>query len=415
MQKRTLILCTVGTRGDFRPFEAIARDLVAHGHRVVLLSNENWRAAGLATGAEFIAIADEDPPQSDRDDRQFFIRNIMPSFRRSYDVVEAELKRGTNPLLVSRSNMLGMDCAAEKYGLEMIRLCLQPCAIKSFDRPPWPWSDLASGRLRWLYRLAIRPAVHLMETVGRYRKLTNGFRRSVGLQPRYSDAWHDSRDLNIVLCPGWFSMPGADWPTRYVCVGFPDLPAGDVDPEMTAFVDRYRPAIFTPGTGVTDVMAFFDKAAEACRQLALPAVFLSPFLKPLPDRPDILVRDFVDLGAILPRARMLIHHGGIGTTGQALRAGIPQVIVPDRFDQPDNAMRVVQLGLGGAIMDRRAGASSWAGLMGEVLASKPIHARLAQAANAMRREDAIQSVVQLIEDQILPIPNQTAASHELYQ
>jgi UDP:flavonoid glycosyltransferase YjiC (YdhE family) len=49
---------------------------------------------------------------------------------------------------------------------------------------------------------------------------------------------------------------------------------------------------------------------------------------------------------LFPRALCVVHHGGIGTTGEALRAGRPQVVVPFFGDQPDHAARVARLGAG---------------------------------------------------------------------
>ena len=50
--------------------------------------------------------------------------------------------------------------------------------------------------------------------------------------------------------------------------------------------------------------------------------------------------------ALFPRAALVVHHGGIGTLGQALRAGRPMLVVPWSHDQPDNASRVARLGVG---------------------------------------------------------------------
>jgi rhamnosyltransferase subunit B len=55
--------------------------------------------------------------------------------------------------------------------------------------------------------------------------------------------------------------------------------------------------------------------------------------------------DYVPFSQVLPRCRALIHHGGIGTTAQALTAGLPQFIMPMAFDQPDNADRLEKLGV----------------------------------------------------------------------
>jgi UDP:flavonoid glycosyltransferase YjiC (YdhE family) len=46
----------------------------------------------------------------------------------------------------------------------------------------------------------------------------------------------------------------------------------------------------------------------------------------------------------------LVHHGGIGTTAQAIAAGVPQLVVPSAHDQPDNAVRIRRLGIGGFLL-----------------------------------------------------------------
>jgi len=48
-----------------------------------------------------------------------------------------------------------------------------------------------------------------------------------------------------------------------------------------------------------------------------------------------------------------VHHGGIGTTGQALRAGKPMLVVPHAHDQPDNGFRVSRLGVARVLDARR--------------------------------------------------------------
>jgi rhamnosyltransferase subunit B len=55
---------------------------------------------------------------------------------------------------------------------------------------------------------------------------------------------------------------------------------------------------------------------------------------------------------VLPRAAVLVHHGGIGTAAQALAAGIPQLVVPSAHDQPDNAVRIRRLGVGDFLLPR---------------------------------------------------------------
>lgn len=56
--------------------------------------------------------------------------------------------------------------------------------------------------------------------------------------------------------------------------------------------------------------------------------------------------------SLFRRVQVAVHHGGAGTTLEAARAGVPQVIVPHLFDQPFWGARVAALGLGPAPIPR---------------------------------------------------------------
>jgi UDP:flavonoid glycosyltransferase YjiC (YdhE family) len=86
-------------------------------------------------------------------------------------------------------------------------------------------------------------------------------------------------------------------------------------------------------------------------------VLLTPHREQVPQRlpPGMLWLPYVPLRALLPRAAALVHHGGIGTTAEALRAGVPQAIVPLAYDQFDNAARVEALGAGLRVAGGAAG------------------------------------------------------------
>jgi UDP:flavonoid glycosyltransferase YjiC (YdhE family) len=77
-------------------------------------------------------------------------------------------------------------------------------------------------------------------------------------------------------------------------------------------------------------------------------ILLTQFAEQVPPSLPAGVRHFayVPFSRLLPRAAALIHHGGIGTTAQGLRAGIPHLVMPMAHDQPDNAARLKRLGVG---------------------------------------------------------------------
>lgn len=396
MTSTRIVLCTMGTRGDIAPFIALAAELAARGSRVTILSNENWRDLALASGARFVAIAPPDPTQSGRDDFAFFLDNVLPSFRRSFAEIEALRSTEDGIVVVHKMGMLGAQCAAERFGLPSIKVALQPSAIRSARRPAWPLTSLARGRWRAVTRPLIPAFYWLRELSGRYRPHTNAFRRAVGLRPVPLGAINRTEDMTLVMCPPWFAMPQTDWPRDTHCVGFPFTTPGALDSQALDFIDRAgAPLVFTPGTGITDSSGFFDTAHRVCESLRLPAVFLSPRA---PERPDarVLCRSFVELGALLPRSRLLFHHGGIGTTAQALRAGIPQVILPNRFDQPDNAMRIASLRLGAVALAARPSSADWERLITLALEDRILRARVAIASQDVRTTNAATRAASLI-------------------
>jgi len=61
---------------------------------------------------------------------------------------------------------------------------------------------------------------------------------------------------------------------------------------------------------------------------------------------DLLYLESAPHDWLLPRCKMLIHHGGAGTTAAGLRAGIPNIIVPFMADQPFWGRRVHAVGAG---------------------------------------------------------------------
>lgn len=108
------------------------------------------------------------------------------------------------------------------------------------------------------------------------------------------------------------------------------------------------PLVFTLGSlAVQFPGGFFRVSRDVARQLRKRAVLLvgAHATDPYPDErsADVFVRDYAPFSELFPHAQAIIHHGGIGTGGRALRAGKPQLVVPFHSDQFDNAARVVRL------------------------------------------------------------------------
>ncbi len=113
--------------------------------------------------------------------------------------------------------------------------------------------------------------------------------------------------------------------------------------------------VFAPGTANRQAARFFRAGADACRRLGRRGLLLTRFAEQIPDPLPFGVRhaEYAPFGSLLPRAAALVHHGGIGTAAQALRAGCPQLVMPMAFDQPDNAVRLQRLGVGSYLRPSR--------------------------------------------------------------
>jgi vancomycin aglycone glucosyltransferase len=96
----------------------------------------------------------------------------------------------------------------------------------------------------------------------------------------------------------------------------------------------------------------------------------------------------VNQQALFPRVAAVVHHGGAGTTTAAARAGAPQVVVPQMYDQHYYAARVNELGIGSAHSpDAPTAASLTSGL--ERTLEADVAARARSLASAMRGDGAI--------------------------
>lgn len=90
---------------------------------------------------------------------------------------------------------------------------------------------------------------------------------------------------------------------------------------------------------------------------------------------DVLAVGEVNQRALFPRAAAVVHHGGAGTTTAAALAGVPQVVVPQRFDQFYWAARVERLGIGVAHPPQAPDAGSLAGALARITGATGARAR----------------------------------------
>lgn len=115
---------------------------------------------------------------------------------------------------------------------------------------------------------------------------------------------------------------------------------------------------------------------------------------------SVFCLDSVPHSWLFPRCKVVIHHGGAGTTAAALRAGVPAIIIPHTADQPFWARRVRELGAGALPMPIQ-GLSTPRMLAALDEVSRPeIIAGARRLANELASEDGVGMAVRLIERQM---------------
>jgi MGT family glycosyltransferase len=65
-----------------------------------------------------------------------------------------------------------------------------------------------------------------------------------------------------------------------------------------------------------------------------------------PSAPNVRVERYVPHSDLLPKTAVVVTSGGAGTLMKCLKSGVPMVVVPDGWDQLEQAQRVVEAGAG---------------------------------------------------------------------
>src|SRR5262249_36382125 len=160
-------------------------------------------------------------------------------------------------------------------------------------------------------------------------------------------------------------------------------PPGEVPHEpLAGFLDSGSPPItFTLGsTAVMNAGGFFQESRAAARSVGRRALLLmGKNALPATAPRELLALEYAPHSGVFARSACVVHHGGVGTTAQALRAGVPQLVMPYAFAQPDNAARVPRLGVA-VSMNRRHYKAATAARDLDRLLSTPVYAERAREA-----------------------------------
>lgn len=411
-----VVLTTFGSLGDLHPYIAIALELKCRGHEAIIATGECYREYIESRGLGFHPIRPDcgwlNEPEMAR--RYMHLRFglirlvhevVFPLLREAYDDLLMAVDGAD--LLVSQAP-LAARLVADKTGMAWASTIHIPLFMFSArDQPLLPLAPTILKGLRILGPWFWRPAFHLSKRATRFiGKPWYDLRRELGL-PRATgiNALGDSHSPLLVL--GLFSKLLAekqlDWPPQTVITGFPFYDGGQtgMPTELCEFLDGGPPPIlFTLGTAVSsDAGKFFEHSSAAAERLGRRALLVvkEPRNRPV-DLPDgVMAIDYAPFTQLFPRVAAIVHHGGIGTTGLAMRAGRPTLVVPRAWDQPDNADRVVRLGIARTLWPRQYTPHRAARELRRLLDNASYAQRAVRIADAMREEQGTTTACDALE------------------
>jgi UDP:flavonoid glycosyltransferase YjiC (YdhE family) len=411
-----IILATMGSLGDMHPKIALALGLKDREHDVTIAAMEYYRERIEPLGLGFAPMA----PHLDPDDHELG-RQLMDSRKGSEKIIREVIMPNLRPMfddlmhavdaadmLVSGEITYAVKSVVEMTGIRWVSTSLQPGTFFSAYDPFVP------PTAEWLeYLRFLGPTFHrglfsfLRWTISDWYEPYRRFRRELGLSedhdPLFAGKFSDL--LHLAMFSKVLGGPQPDWPANTVQTGFCFYDGGSdiqrMPDELRKFLDAGDPPIvFTLGSAaVMDARDFFEQSGEAARQLGRRAVLLYGTYGEPPKivGGDIAGFDYAPYSHVFPRAACIVHQGGVGTTGQVLRAGVPQLIVPFAHDQPDNAARCRRIGVAKIVARDNYNAPTAVARLRTILDTDEYRVRARSVAEVVRSERGTDAACDAIE------------------
>lgn len=407
------LVVTIGSHGDVHPFVGIGAALKRRGHDVTFMTNAHFESlarreaidfVGFGSSEQYLQITQNKDLWSKRNGFKVVFGSVCESLAKVYEPIAGHIGANPDTILIGSSLALAARVAQDKFGVPMMTVHLAPAIFRSSIAPPKLPGLFMPGWLPMFFRQRLWDIGDRFIIDPLVAPPLNEFRATLGLPPvaRVLRGWWNSPQMIVGMFPDWFAKPQADWPRQVRLTNFPLYDERGHEP-LPANVEQFlnagdKPIAFTPGSAMVHGHDFFHGAIQACIKLNRRGILLTRFREQLPTSlpSNVIHADYAPFSELLPRVAALVHHGGIGTTSQALAAGVPQLIAPMAHDQFDNAYRVKQFGVGD-----RVSASFRAGTVTKKLQRLLTDSTVASACRAIKKRfmdvDGIEQTCDLAE------------------
>jgi UDP:flavonoid glycosyltransferase YjiC (YdhE family) len=404
-----IVISSAGTMGDFVPFVSLGKRLRHRGHRVLMAINpamlplaDQARLEAIPCGRTFgsedagrrAIVFDHWTRLSDQEIEDHWRAHDID---RSYSDLTTAC-RGAD-LLVASSLQAAAPMVHERSGIPWITVSLLPMHFPHADQPAAPGTEQDSPLM------------------GKLVRFLNQIRSKLGFAELSPEAWsgygYSSRLIVLASSPH-FSRPLLDGLPQARMTGFwfdDDRDEGppDLDPALLDFLDvAPAPLVLTfsslPVRDAPRVVALhIEAAARLGRRLLIQRGWARLDREALAEgvMPGaVRFAGSLPHAWLFPRAGAVIHHGGVGTTAQAMRCGRPMLVEPYGNDQFFNARRVLRLGVGAAMHPHKLTLTGLCRILDEKVLTADVRRNALELGERLQVEDGLAVACELIEQQL---------------
>ncbi len=324
-------LFTLGTRGDVQPFAVLGEALARQGHTVTLCTAINFRELVENHHIHFhpVGIDSEDMINSERG-QQIMSVNLFHLKRNLDEVVYPTIQSSLrefyklaqqSDLIIYRTKTLAdvflaqLDCVA-------IRAAVVPAMeeTSAFLNPIMSGLKIPSFLNRLSFRFNDLRFRFFKKPIDQFRiehGLTADVNDSIGIPAIYG------------ISPHFLNRPD-DWPSNQHLTGFWLPPKKDyIAPDVERFINKGKAPLLITFSSMPVEKELISMIIRSINKIDERFIIIKGWSDwTIEDSEKIMVVGSASFDALFPRMKAIIHHGGIGTTAECLRAGKPMFICP---------------------------------------------------------------------------------------
>lgn len=405
-------LLTYGSRGDVDPFIEISKGLLRAGFQVTLAAPKKFKSLVSANQIEYVSFPGN--PQQ-------LVQDLVDQAGGSWLRMVREMSSFVLPLAAEVSQLARFACRnadliihsflltntgyeiARDMGIPDISALTFPVFTNTgaFPAPVAPDLPLGDGYRRlthalvtqifWqgsrvIYRLIRKKHPELPPLTSWPFNPRNPWQTPImyAFSPQVVHRPADWRE-SVHITGYWFSADERDWKP---------------EPKLRKFLENGPApiAVVFGSTSTSKLAGIHRKVIEALKITGQRGIILGTEPRESAS-PDIYWHNkYIPYTWLFEKAGAVIHHGGAGTTGKALRAGIPSIILPFTSDQPFWGRQVYKLGAGPKpLAPNRFSAAQLSRLLNTVIYKKDLTAKASRIGQRMRNEDGVSNAVGIIE------------------